>query len=291
MDRKLFAIALVTIAIASLTFWGCSKDSPTDIDTVPTLTIEMITIPAGNFSMGSTASDTVRWPGTSREYPQHTVYLDAYQISKYEITNAQYKIFMDAGGYSDSTYWTAEGWAYRISGNRTEPYIWTSGYYNNGIAYPNHPVVVTWYEAYAFCRWAGGHLPTEAQWEKAARGNVTANYWPWGSVWYSAKCNSCYDIWPDTFVYSSPVGSFSAGKSLYGVHDMAGNLWEWVNDKYQSDYYSVSPSSNPPGPDTGSDRVFRGGSWDNGDPSCRTTNRNKLFPSASTHNIGFRLAN
>jgi formylglycine-generating enzyme required for sulfatase activity len=242
--------------------------------------IDWISIPAGNFTMGSTASDPNY---QADELPQHTVYLDAYQISKYEITNSQYKAFMDAGGYSNSAYWTTDGWTWRTTNSITEPYCWTSGEYNSGPAFPNHPVVgVSWYEAYAFCNWAGGTLPTEAQWEKAARG-TDARYYPWGSTWDASKCNSYYSTAPDTFAYSSPVGFFTAGASYYGVYDMAGNVWEWCNDWYGSAYYSdPGANNNPPGPATGSYRVVRGGSFGVSERFCRSANRN--------NNNGFRPA-
>ena len=190
--------------------------------TVASTAIEWVSIPAGNFTMGSLSTDPY---AQTNEQPQHTVYLNAYEISKYEITNSQYKAFMDAGGYSDSTYWTTEGWTWKTTNSITQPNWWTAGQNNSGTAFPNHPVVgVCWYEAAAFCKWAGARLPTEAQWEKAARGTAFQNYWPWGSTWDASKCNSQYNTSPDTFTYSSPVGFFNAGQSAYGVYDMAGNV-------------------------------------------------------------------
>ncbi|MDO9391542.1 MAG: SUMF1/EgtB/PvdO family nonheme iron enzyme [bacterium] len=236
-----------------------------------TVNIEWITIPAGNFTMGSTTNDLNY---NYDELPQHTVYLDDYQISKYEVTNAQYQAFMDDGGYSNSTYWTTDGWTWRTNSNTTEPDFWTSGNYNSGLAFPNYPVVgVNWYEAYAYCKWAGGSLSTEAQWEKAARG-TDARYYPWGSTWDGLKCNSNDNVLPDTFTYSSQVGYFSTGQSPYGVFDMAGNIWEWVNDWYQSDYYGISPTSNPTGPTSGSTgHVLRGGSFYGTSTNCRSAAR------------------
>jgi hypothetical protein len=128
--------------------------------TGPGTGITWVSIPAGNFTMGSLPTDP---HANTDEQPQHTVYLDAYQIGKYEVTNSQYKAFMDVGGYTNSAYWTTDGWTWRTNNNITEPYYWTSGSYNSGSAFPNHPVNgVSWYEAVAFCQWAGGYLPTEA---------------------------------------------------------------------------------------------------------------------------------
>lgn len=218
--------------------------------------IEWISIPAGNFKMGSLPGDPYAF---TDEQPQHLVYLNAYQISRYEITNSQYQIFINSGGYSDSTYWTSLGWGWRKYYNITEPLFWSSGQYNSGPSYPNHPVVgVSWYEAYAFSKWAGGNLPTEAQWEKAARGTDSSNYWPWGNSFDPSKVNGLWNTPPDTFNNSSPVGYFNSGQSPYLLFDMACNVSEWVNDWYQSNYYSVSPTSNPTGPSTGSYRVVRG---------------------------------
>jgi len=250
--------------------------------------IEWISIPSGNFTMGSLPTDPYAY---ANEQPQHTVYLDAYQISKYEITNSQYKVFMDAGGYSTQSYWSDIGWAWRTTNSITEPRYWSAGTYNNGTAFPNHPVNgVSWYEAYAFCNWAGGHLPTEAQWEKAARGTVASNYWPWGSSWDEAKCNSYYGTVPDTFYYSSPVGFFTAGQSPYGVYDMAGNVLEWCNDWYGSAYYSdPGATTNPIGPTSGTDCVLRGGGCGSSPNGCRVAIRGGGNPEGWSLDIGFRV--
>ncbi|MDI6739896.1 MAG: SUMF1/EgtB/PvdO family nonheme iron enzyme [Candidatus Edwardsbacteria bacterium] len=249
--------------------------------------IEWITITAGNFTMGSLPGDPY---ARTDEQPQHTVYLNTYQISKYEVTNAQYKAFMDAGGYTNPAYWTTDGWAWRTTNSITEPYWWTSGSYNSGPGFPNHPVVgISWYEADAFSHWVGGSLPTEAQWEKAARWTDT-RYYPWGNTWDASKCNSWFNTAPDTFAYSSPVGFFSSGVSYYGVYDMAGNVWEWVNDWYQSDYYSVTPSSNPTGPTTDTYRVLRGGSFNGAADGCRVVSRNFNAPDLRLSYYGYRVS-
>ena len=199
---------------------------------------------------------------------------------------------MDAGGYDDSTYWTTEGWVWRVTYSTTEPYWWSEGDFNSGTAFPYYPVVgVSWYEAYAFCQWIGGRLPTEAEWEKAARGTDPTNYWPWGSDWDPSRCNSYFNAPPDTFAYSAPVGLFEAGQSPYAIYDMAGNVWEWVNDWYDAGYYSVSPDSNPTGPDSGDFKVFRGGGWGNiGNYLCRTADRRYHSPVGSNCVIGIRPA-
>lgn len=183
---------------------------------------EMVYIPAGEFLMG-----TSRY---RNEKPEHVVYLDAYWIDRYEVTNAQYRQCIEAG---------------ECSGDVED--------------YPedDYPAVyVTWYEAEAYCIWAGGRLPTEAEWEKAARGIKEQDY-PWGDESPNCELANSAGCEGNTM----PVGSYPEGASPYGVMDMAGNVWEWVADWYKNDYYRRSPNSNPIGPVTGDCKVIRGGSW------------------------------
>jgi len=132
---------------------------------------EMVAVPAGDFTMGSTAA------GNSNELPVHTVYLNAFYIDKYEVTNAQFKSFIDAGGYTTQAFWSAAGWSARTSSSWTLPPYWTTGDYHSGPAWPDFPVVgISWYEAEAYAKFAGKRLPTEAEWEKAARGTDQRTY-------------------------------------------------------------------------------------------------------------------
>jgi formylglycine-generating enzyme required for sulfatase activity len=194
----------------------------------------MVYIPAGEFIMGSDEGD-------SDERPVHTVYLDAFHIDRTEVANAQYQACVEAG-------------ACDAPSNTT--------YYDNS-NYAQHPVVhVSWDDADAYCRWAGKRLPTEAEWEKAARGTDGRRY-PWGNS--EPDCNKAN--YNDCVGLTTEVGSYPAGASLYGVLDMAGNVWEWVADWYDPGYYSQSPTRNPPGPDSGELRVLRGGSWYRSTPS------------------------
>ena len=221
---------------------------------------EMILIPAGEFIMGSPESE-----GDDDEHPQHTVFLDAFYIDKYEVTNAQYKQFMDATGHE-------------------APGLWNDERFNQ----PNQPVVsVSWHDAVAYAEWAGKRLPTEAEWEKAARGTDGRKY-PLGNEWDSSKCNSGVD--GDGYEYAAPVGSFPDGASPYGVMDMAGNVDEWCADLYDEDYYSRSPQQNPKGPDSGSRRVFRGGSWDSSLTLLRCADRGNFVPTWAASDIGFRCS-
>jgi len=227
----------------------------------------LIEIPAGSFTMGSN-------DGGSDEKPVHTVSLNKYYIGKYEVTNAQYKKFCDATGHAQPSQPSDPG----FSG--------LSNYFTN---YPNYPVVnVSWNDAKAYCDWAGLRLPTEAEWEKAARGTDGRKYL-WGNTWDAAKCNSSER--GDSYEYTSPVGSFPSGVSPYGCYDMAGNVWEWCNDWYGENYYANSPSSNPAGPASGDDRVLRGGGWNDDAGRCRSANRGSNFPEIpDVFYFGFRVA-
>ena len=231
--------------------------TPTPKASVIPISIEMIQIPAGNFAMGADNNDT---NADSDEKPQHTVYLDSYKISKYEITQGQYKIFMDATGQPAPT----GDW--------------------DPVNKANYPVTyVSWNDAVKFCEWVGGRLPTEAEWEKAARGTDGRKY-PWGNTSPTCtKANYC-----SCGKKTKPVGSATNGASPYGVMDMAGNVWEWCSDWY-SNYYSISPVKNPQGADSGTGRVGRGGSWNYYDYGIRSSNRIYGNPSGRDYDLGFRI--
>ena len=263
---------------------------------------ELIYIPAGSFDMGNSGvgADATYASSYPQELPQHSVSLSGYWIGKYEVTRGEYRAFMNAGGYSNSSYWSTEGWSWKVSNSRTEPDYWAATQtWRSGQTFTqtdNHPVVgVSYYEAEAFCNWAGGHLPTEAQWERAARWTGThANVYPWGDVWDFEKCNNYYDHNVAGGGYgrwqTAPVGSYSIYPSPSGCQDMAGNVWEWCKDWYLSNYYSQSPSSDPQGPASGSDRVLRGGGWNYFDFDFRCAYRLIYAPDSYNADLGFRLA-
>lgn len=222
----------------------------------------MVLLPAGEFLMGDAFSE-----GDSDELPQHRVYLDAFLIDRYEVTNTQYKAFCDATGRG---YPPDPGWIY-------------PDYFKSRSSYP--VVNVYWDDANAYAEWAGKRLPTEAEWEKAARGGLEGKRYPWGDAIGPDDANIAGIAGQDRWACTSPVGSFAPNG--YGLYDMTGNVWEWCKDRHGSNYYSSSPGSNPTGPDSG-DPVFRGGAWDRGPNDVRVANRYVL--SGRFFSVGFRCA-
>lgn len=222
-----------------------------------------VTIPAGEFQMGSEI-------GNDDEKPVHTLYLDTYQIGKYEITNRQYAQCVRAGICIGRASFTEDR--------------------------ALHPVVnVTWDDAVRYCEWAGGRLPTEAEWEKAASWDdqaKTKRTYPWGETIDCSYANySGKDDGNDFCVGdTTPVDSYESGKSPYGLYDMGGNVWEWVSDWYDETYYQNSPSANPSGPESGQFRVLRGGSWYNYVLDVRSAYRNWFDPTGTNGHLGFRCS-
>ena len=227
----------------------------------PADNMTMMYVPAGKFTMGSDYGD-------SDEQPVHAVTLDAFWIDRTEVTNEMYARCV------------AEG-ACRPPSDTSSYYL--SSYYGNS-QYENYPVIfVDWNQAAAYCEWAGAELPSEAQWEKAARGTDGRTY-PWGnSTADSSLANYNRNVFDTT-----EVGKYPEGASPYGALDMAGNVWEWVDDRYDAGYYNRSPGTNPTGPTSGDYRVLRGGSWIISEDSIRSANRNRDDPDYTYISIGFR---
>ena len=233
---------------------------------------DMVSVPAGPFEMGCSPNDTACY---SQEKPLHMVTLNAYAIDKYEVTNARYAACVARRGCT--------------APQNTSSYT-RSSYYDNR-TYANYPVIsVDWNQARAFCAWDGKRLPTEAEWEKAARGNSGTPIYPWGDQ-AAPNCKlTNYQVIcvGDT----AQVGSYPSGVSPYGALDMAGNVSEWVNDWYDAGYYSVLPVSNPPGPASGDYRVARGGAWNSTwEAFIRTSYRLVGYmPTTGNVDLGLRCA-
>jgi formylglycine-generating enzyme required for sulfatase activity len=235
---------------------------------------EMVLIPAGEFIMGG--DEGTECPKcTTNRLPKHKVFLRSYYIDKYEVTNSQYKKCVDAK-------------VCEPPGNIV--------FYLNP-EYSNHPVVnVNWHQAHTYCKWKGKRLPTEAEWEKAARGTDERIY-VWGNEWNKNNCNN-WNYEGEFLKYMAnmnknrgtlPVGIIEEDKSFYGVMDMAGNVMEWVSDWYDEDYYKTSPEENPTGPKEGTFKILRGGHWaHNIKTNFQVTNRIKTEPEHWYYTWGFR---
>jgi len=229
----------------------------------------MVLVPAGEFTMGSN-------DGSDDEKPVHQVYLDAYYLDKYEVTVGQYAKFLKATGFNGPPMWAT----------MDQP------------SHQKRPIVnVDWSDASNYCEWAGKRLPTEAEWEKAARG-TDGRIYPWGNEPPNTlRANYGQEKW-NNHTALVPVGQLKDGKSPYEIYDLAGNVWEWVSDWYDPDYYATSPPQNPKGPENGKYRVLRGGSWDLAPEHLRSTRRDFNIPLAPTYespayrnfNSGFRCA-
>ena len=229
---------------------------PATLDRAP-----LVFVPAGEFTMGSDL--------LPNEKPIHTVELAAFWIDQYEVTNALYQKCVAAGECQPPV----EGYSAQHP----------DGYYGNS-AYDNFPAAnVVWADADQYCRWAGKRLPTEAEWEKAARG-TDARAFPWGDTFDPNRATSAYNL----DLITTAAGTHPAGASPYGAQDMAGNVWEWVNDWYDEHYYTVSPRQNPTGPETGTYRIVRGGGYGGYDAALRTSQRRDLGPDERGPYIGFR---
>jgi serine/threonine-protein kinase len=249
-------------------------------------------IPAGAFTMGGDVDQALAEcqkmaVGCQRDWftneaPAHVVTLDAFWMDHTEVSNSQYALCVQAGACQPPIQLGAFGLA---------------SYYGNP-EYAHYPVIyVTWEQANAYCAWVGRRLPTEAEWEKAARGGLEDQQYPWGNAFDDVQANFCDQscVWDwanpsynDKYLAAAPAGSYDPNG--YGVHEMAGNVWEWVNDRYSPVYYEASPDVNPQGLDKGGYRVLRGGSWSTVGYNLRVALRSFKEPTQAGNDIGFRCA-
>ncbi len=222
----------------------------------------MVYVPAGYFQMGTAA-------GRDDEKPMHFVYTPAYFIDKYEVSNAEYQKFIEATGHAKPPFWDDEN-------------------FNK----PDFPVVgVTWHDAMAYAKWKGGRLPTEAEWEKAARGN-DGRLWPWGDKWEQGTHLYFVNVYgeEDNYPFTAPVNYYQSGVSPFGLFNTAGNVWEWCLDWYAAEYYRESPEITPEGPEgPGTMKVLRGGSWINDIDGVQVVHRARNTPDAKKEIYGFRI--
>ncbi len=331
---------------------SCSPDPCT------TPTAGMVLIPAGSFDMGDMFNE-----GLASEQPVHSVYISAFYMDIYEVTNQQYADALNWAWSQGNLINISSGAVFRFGGtsilycdtttNNLGSWItWNDTTFGVVAGKANHPMVrVSWYGSAAYSNWRSGmqgrtpcydtgtwacnfaangyRLPTEAEWEKAARGGASGRRFPWADqdtiqharANYSSLTSYAYNTSPTSgyhpiwgvgnFPYTSPVGFFTGalqqktdwnwpgsgtsyqtanGANGYGFHDMAGNVWEWCNDWYQSNYYSISPGTDPRGPSSGNYRVLRGGSWISPADFCRCSNRIDYSPDFRHTSSGFRLA-
>jgi formylglycine-generating enzyme required for sulfatase activity len=251
--------------------------------------IEQVWVPAGSFLMGTDDAtlaelkslDPPAWvlKEFDSERPQHPVRLsEGYWLDKYEVTNAAFRAFVVDGGYTTPAYWSPAGRAWLGRQSLDALPSTCPG------EHPDHPRrCVTWYEAEAYARWRGGRLPTEAEWEYAARGPKSTCY-PWGDAFAAARCNVVGTTGPER------VGSFPAGASWVGAEDMSGNAMEWVSDWLDVDYYRKSAAVDPAGPVSGKAKVEKGGWWGSNPFVARSAYRHyEDAPEYGDKHIGFRI--
>ncbi|MFP4440484.1 MAG: formylglycine-generating enzyme family protein [Chloroflexaceae bacterium] len=280
------AIAEAQTITAASAVPGSSIRTPQPLPAIPIPIPEMVEIPAGPFLMGSTDADE---RADDDEQPQHELRLETYWIGRTEVTNAQFRPFVEGDGYTNPDYWTAAGWEWREEDNIIQPAHWDDADWNGD----QQPVVgISWHEAVAYARWLSAQtgyefrLPTEAEWEKAARG-TDGRIWPWGDEWVATNCNC-----NDTIGRTTPVGQYSESAGRYGALDMAGNVWEWTATRWRKDYpYTLENEWTAAYLAGKNSRVMRGGSWFNEQKFVRGAYRLNVNPRSRLYlHVGLRLA-
>lgn len=267
---------------------GFGNASPSPLSSQSPIPDEMMEIPVGEFEMGNDSIDAL-----DNERPVHRVALDTYWIDRYPVTCEQYRAFMEAGGYHNSSWWSASGWEWLQANSVTQPLYWQTD-----SAWDDHPVCgVSWYEAEAYAQFAGKRLPTEAEWEKAASWHPADGYrrtYPWGEADPSPhRCNYYHvEMQPVASRQTTPVNAYPHGQSAYGCYDMLGNVWEWTADWF--DGYDGFVSYPYAGYSKiyfdGQHRVLKGSSWATCPWAMRSSFRNWYYPGMRQILAGFRCA-
>jgi formylglycine-generating enzyme required for sulfatase activity len=252
--------------------------------------VAQVWVPAGAFTMGTDAAAIAAlqkqsppaWVASEfpSEVPAHMVTVSkGYWIDATEVSNADFAAFADAGGYTNRALWSDDGWAWLGTKDAARLPV-----HCNGDVATQPRMCITWYEADAYARWRGGRLPTEAEWEYAARGPKSSVY-PYGDTFDREKANVLNSVSP------KPVGSYPSGASWVGALDMSGNAMEWVSDWLATDYYATSPATDPTGPATGEKKVEKGGWWGSNEFVARSAYRHyEDPPTYGDKHIGFRVA-
>jgi formylglycine-generating enzyme required for sulfatase activity len=243
----------------------------------------MLLIPAGKFLMGDSTIRT-REQIEMADNKGHWVFIDSFYIDKYEVTNNEFKAFVESYAYYKQEFWSELGWTYISVNNINAPAFWDDP--DIGFDHPNKPVIgVSFFEAEAYAKWAGKRLPTEAEWEYSAKGTDYRKY-PWGNL----EPNCKHANYLGCSNYTEDVGSHPMGNSPFGVSDMSGNVFEWVQDYYYKEYYQLE-ENNPSGLAFPSQyRVARGGSYKHSENNMVTYNRNRFRATYFDKFIGFRCA-
>jgi len=287
---RLVTRLLLPTLVFSLSLAGCGP-SPTKIGDDGSA---MILIPGGQFQMGGAPEDVEAFPDGQlltflAERPVHSVTLSTYYIDKHEVTTAQYRNFLKAVADGETAWDHPDQPADRGHEPR---------YVTDDLDGDDQPAVgLNWYDAYAYCKWAGKRLPTEAEWEFAARGSDSVRKYPWGQgnpdaegIWW-ANYHPRVGRGADGHRWSAPVGSYPDGVSPFGLMDMAGNAEEWVQDWYSVDYYGLTEGAeDPPGPLKGQKKVIKGGSYETPVHQIRIAMRHYGRPHDKGPRLGVRCA-
>ncbi len=286
---RILMFALASLALPCVPANGAAVNAAATADATPSA---MVLVPAGDFLMGSPASATT----PAEETPQHKVYVDAFYMDAYEVANENFAAFLNAVSSRKDFEQLRTRWVV-VRGDLRDPkkeewwpteIDFENGKYKASPGFEKYPVIsVSWFSADEYCRWLGKRLPTEAEWERAARGGLEGRDYPWGDA-LPTDGIIFKRVWTNNYL-PAPTGAVgSYHPNGYGLYEMAGNVSEWCSDWYAPDYYRSGPAKNPAGPSSGSFKVVRGGSWASSFQDLRIAFRNWSSPSYLNSGVGFR---